>query len=84
MKTYLLPLVGILLGGMIVFWVFSIAFATPTAAVLPEGLLALGLVSKEHRNTQKYIQNKAIWELVLRRSDAGESSLELRARRQHS
>ena len=43
--TYLLPLVGILLGGMIAFLVFAITFTTPTADVLSKGLLALSLAA---------------------------------------
>jgi hypothetical protein len=43
MKTYLLLLVGVLLGGVAAFWTFAMLFNTPVAKIFPTVLLPLGL-----------------------------------------
>ena len=45
MKTYLLPLVGIVLGAMIAFYIFAMLFTTPTAEMFPRVLLPFGLAA---------------------------------------
>ena len=45
MKTYLLLLVGIVLGVMIAFYIFSMLFTTPTAEMFPLALLPFGLAA---------------------------------------
>jgi len=45
MKTYLLPLLGSLLGGAVAFWMFAMLFSTPMTQAFPEALLPLGLAA---------------------------------------
>ena len=45
MKTYLLPLVGIVLGAMIAFHLFALFFTTPTAEIFPKALFPFGLAA---------------------------------------
>jgi hypothetical protein len=45
MKTYLLPLFGILLGSVAAFWMFAVLFSTPVTKVFPEAALPLGLAA---------------------------------------
>ncbi len=45
MKTYLLPVVGLLLGGLIAYWGLGLLFVTPFDKILPKGLLPLGLAA---------------------------------------
>lgn len=45
MKTYLLPVIGILLGGVTVFWVLAMLFNTPVAEIFPGALLPIGLAA---------------------------------------
>ncbi len=41
MKTYLLPVLGLLLGGLIAFWGLSLLFVTPFDKILAKALLPL-------------------------------------------
>ena len=43
MKTYLLPLIGTVLGAMIAFHLFALFFTTPTAEIFPKALSPFGL-----------------------------------------
>jgi uncharacterized membrane protein len=43
MKTYLLPLVGIVLGAMIAFYIFAMLFISPKTDLFPKVLLPFGL-----------------------------------------
>jgi hypothetical protein len=43
MRTYLLPLVGIVLGALIAFYIFAMLFTSPIADLLPKILLPFGL-----------------------------------------
>ena len=45
MKTYLLPLLGSLLGGAVAFWMFAMLFSTPVSQAFPEAFLPLGLAA---------------------------------------
>lgn len=45
MKTYLLPLIGSLLGAMAAFWMFAVLFSTPLTNIFPEAALPLGLAA---------------------------------------
>ena len=45
MKTYLLPLVGIVFGAMIAFYLFAILFTTPAARMFPKVLLPFDLAA---------------------------------------
>ena len=45
MKTYLLPLFGSLLGGVVAFWMFAMLFSTPVTQAFPEALFPLGLAA---------------------------------------
>jgi phosphoglycerol transferase MdoB-like AlkP superfamily enzyme len=45
MKTYLLLLFGVLLGGLVGYMVFIILFNTPLSNIFPSALLPLGLAA---------------------------------------
>ena len=45
MKTYLLALVGCLLGAVVAFWMFAMLFSTPVTQAFLEALLPLGLAA---------------------------------------
>lgn len=45
MKTYALPLIGTVLGGVIAFWASAMLFNTPVAKLFPGALLPLGLAA---------------------------------------
>lgn len=45
MQTYLLLLIGILLGGVAAFWIFAMLFNTPGATIFPTALLPLCLAA---------------------------------------
>ena len=43
LKTYLLPVVGLLLGATVAYWGLGLLFVTPFDKIFPRGLLPLGL-----------------------------------------
>lgn len=45
MKTYLLPVVGVLLGGLIAYWGLGFLFVTPFDKIFPQGMLPLMLAA---------------------------------------
>jgi hypothetical protein len=45
MKTYLLPVVGLLLGGLVAYWGLGLLFVTPFDKIFPKGMLPLGLAA---------------------------------------
>lgn len=45
MKTYLLPVIGLLLGALVAYWGLSLLFVTPFDKIFPTGLLPLGLAA---------------------------------------
>lgn len=45
MKTYLLRLIGTVLGAMIAFHLFALFFTTPTAEIFPKGSFPFGLAA---------------------------------------
>ena len=45
MKTYLLPIIGLLLGATVAYWGLGLLFVTPFDKLLPRGLMPLGLAA---------------------------------------
>ena len=45
MKTYLLPALGFVLGGLIAYWGLSLLFVTPFDKLFPKALLPLALAA---------------------------------------
>lgn len=45
MKTYLLPVVGLVLGAAVAYWGLGLLFVTPFDKIFPKAMLPLGLAA---------------------------------------